>query len=349
MPIVPGSRWFVGALALLLAACQPTEQAVQERAQSSMVTEDHVVAVDGTKLPLTHWLPKGKVKVVILALHGFNDYRTAFAAPAAYFAKQGIATYAYDQRGFGAAPATGIWAAQKNLTRDAAETLRALAEAYPKVPIYLLGESMGGAVAVSLLAQPDPTLPLSGAILSAPALWGSDYLHWFYRSTLWMGAHTMPWYTVTGSGLKIMASDNIPMLMALGQDPLVIKETRLDSIYGLVGLMSHAAAKVDAVRTPLLVLYGMQDQVIPPQPIYESLLRLKTPHRVAYYPEGYHMLMRDLAAERVWADIVSWITNPVKPLPSGYDRDWQARMLLHKKAPHDSVTSETSPRALQRH
>src|SRR3546814_4230142 len=40
-------------------------------------------------------------RAVILGLNGFNDYSNAFSEPAAYWATQGIITYAYDQRGFG--------------------------------------------------------------------------------------------------------------------------------------------------------------------------------------------------------------------------------------------------------
>jgi len=52
---------------------------------------------------------KSEVKAVILALHGFNDYANAFDGPGEIWAKEGIVTYAYDQRGFGAAPERGLW------------------------------------------------------------------------------------------------------------------------------------------------------------------------------------------------------------------------------------------------
>ena len=56
---------------------------------------------------------------MILALHGFNDYSNAFDAPAKLWAKQGIATYAYDQRGFGGAPGRGLWPGSEALATDA--------------------------------------------------------------------------------------------------------------------------------------------------------------------------------------------------------------------------------------
>src|SRR5712671_3973249 len=74
---------------------------------SPQLAGDRLVAADGATLPLRRWLPEGRPRAVVLALHGFNDYSNAFAGAGAGWAKNGIATYAYDQRGFGAAPGRG--------------------------------------------------------------------------------------------------------------------------------------------------------------------------------------------------------------------------------------------------
>jgi acylglycerol lipase len=73
-------------------------------------TDSAFIAADGARLPLRHWLPDGPVKAVILALHGFGDYSHGFSMPATRWAARGIATFAYDQRGFGGAPGRGLWA-----------------------------------------------------------------------------------------------------------------------------------------------------------------------------------------------------------------------------------------------
>ena len=46
---------------------------------------------------------------------------------------------------------------------------RTVKKLYPKVPLYALGESMGGAVVMSALAQAHPPL-VDGAILASPAV-----------------------------------------------------------------------------------------------------------------------------------------------------------------------------------
>jgi alpha-beta hydrolase superfamily lysophospholipase len=192
---------------------------------------------DGLGLPLRAWLPeKNPPRAVILALHGFNDYSKAFEEPGKFWAARGIATYAYDQRGFGEAPNRGLWGGAPAMIGDLHTAVAALKVRHPQTPIYVLGESMGGAVALAAAAGADPP-PVAGVILAAPAVWARATMPLHQRVALWIGAHTLPWLPVRGRGLKIQASDNIEMLRALGRDPLVIKETRIDAIHGLADLM----------------------------------------------------------------------------------------------------------------
>src|SRR5260370_24653315 len=110
------------------------------------ITDTGFIADDGAALPLKSWLPDGKPKAVILALHGFNDYSNAFKDSGEEWAKHGIATFAYDQRGFGAAPWHGLWAGPSRPAEDAAEATSALRARYRAVPTYPPGQIMGRAL-----------------------------------------------------------------------------------------------------------------------------------------------------------------------------------------------------------
>jgi acylglycerol lipase len=313
-------RFVVLCSLALLVACAPIRQTYRPvPAEESRFEKDLFVLADETALPYRVWKPSGKPKAVIIALHGFNDYSRAFESTGSYLSKRGIAVYAYDQRGFGAAPHTGIWAGEENLVNDLAYFVKAVSKIYPSAPVYILGESMGGAVAITALA--DPSFPkVRGVILAAPAVWGEDTMSPVYRATLWLAAHTIPSYEMTGSDLKILASNNIPMLRRMSHDPLVIKKTRVDAIYGIVNLMDSAYRDVPQVKVPVLLLYGAQDQVIPKEPIDHARERFATPVRYAYYPESYHMLLRDLQGDTLLADIASWVANPKAKLPSGVEK-----------------------------
>ncbi len=307
---------------LLLAACAPHVERPGPAVAEPVLRDYFFHAADGATLPYRVWLPEADPpRAAIIALHGFNDYGNFFAGAAAYFQKRGIASYAYDQRGFGATARPGLWPGSAALTGDLDAFVRLARGRHPGMPVYLLGESMGGAVILS--AHANGRVPAAdGVILSAPAVWGRATMPWYQRLALWLGAHVMPAATVTGQGLNIMPSDNIEMLRALGRDPLVIKETRVDAVHGLVDLMDEALDAAAGFRTDALILYGRKDEIIPKAPTKTMLERLPatTRPRIAFYDEGYHMLLRDLQAEVVWRDIAAWIENRGAPLPSGADK-----------------------------
>jgi acylglycerol lipase len=141
---------------------------------------------------------------------------------------------------------------------------------------------------------------------------------------LWAGVRLMPQLTLTGRGLKIKPSDNIEMLLALSRDPLVIKATRVDTIYGLVDLMDAALASARLLDAPILMMYGGKDEIVPKEPIRRFVASLpaecRRRARLAWYEDGYHMLLRDLEGPLVSADVASWVQRPGAPLPSGADR-----------------------------
>ena len=311
---VGGGRWakvscplFTVICLLLLTACTP------------QVQEMRPVADIKSEIPYRSWLPAQKPRAVIIALHGFNDYSNAFEYPGKFFKARGVAVYAYDQRGFGKTGQVGIWGGEENFKQDLSQFVSWLRTKYPHTPVYVLGESMGGAVAITALADAD--FPkVKGLILVSPALWGLDTMNPMYRSTLWFAAHAIPFREFTGSDLKIIACSNYPLLSQMYHDPLVIKKTRVDAVYGMLHLMDSAYTDVSKIHTPTLLLYGANDQVIPPYPIKGALHHFEQPVTFGYYPHGYHMLLRDLEREVVMRDILSWIKNPNAKLSSGYGK-----------------------------
>jgi acylglycerol lipase len=184
---------------------------------------------------------------------------------------------------------------------------------------------MGAALALAVEDAPDPP-SIDGLILLAPAIWGRDAQGPAYSTALWMAAHSVPWMTFTGEGLEVQPSDNIAMLRALGRDPLVIKATRVDTIYGLVGLMDRGWDAAPRLKGPALVVYGAHEEIIPPDVAMQMIRRLppgfvagdgRGANRVAIYPQGYHMLLRDLHGRTVQQDVAAWIADPTAHLPSG--------------------------------
>lgn len=316
---------------LLASGCAPVFQKPGPIIQEPSLTNNAYLTSDGAILPLHQWQVETQQQAVIIALHGFNDYGHFFNDAAQFLADRGIVSYAYDQRGFGGSDQPGLWAGVDAYINDLHTFVVLVQQKHDGLPIYLLGESMGGAVVLAASSQigfPN----VDGLILSAPAVWGRDVMPWYQRWLLAITSHTVPEMHVTGSGLEITPSDNIDMLRALGRDPLIIKETRVDAVYGLVNLMDKALQSSADISIPVCLLYGNRDEIIPSNAVTSMLQSIKSRElvRIALYEEGYHMLLRDLKAKTVWNDIANWVFQPDQPLPSGAEAIATARLGLNR-------------------
>ncbi|MGH6933097.1 MAG: alpha/beta fold hydrolase [Dongiaceae bacterium] len=322
-------RSLAALLMLFIAACAPRLQPLEPANATPILGGDRMTMDDGAELPLRVWAPTGSPRAAFLALHGFNDYSLSFEEPAKHWAAAGIVTYAFDQRGFGDTAYRGLWPGEVRMIEDLRIAAALIRQRHAGIPLYLVGESMGGAVIMAAATSGDPPAA-AGLILAAPAIWGRDAQGPVKSGALWLFAHTMPWLTLTGEGLKVQPSDNLEMLRRLARDPKVIKETRVDAIWGLTNMMDLAYDAAPRLPAPALLLYGSQEDVLPDDAVLAMLRRLPTEAdrrpRVALYAAGYHMLLRDLSAAVVLDDIIAWVADRSAPLPSGGDVRAEAAM-----------------------
>lgn len=314
-------RAVLGAVALgslTLGGCVAEMAPAGPDVEPPRMDSDVFVMPDGARLPFRAWLPEGEPEVAMLALHGINDSRDAWEFPAPLLSAHGVALYGPDQRGFGQAPGRGLWPGTRRLVEDAAAMARLVAARHPGVPLVLLGESMGGAVLMVLAASP---LAPPGAryVLSAPAVWGRARMNWALQGILWLARHTLPGLVIGPGPLRVTASDNREALIRLSTDPLSLHSSRIDVVAGLVDLMDAALAAAPRQPGPALFLYGGHDELVPPAATRATWEALPAGRGIvrSYYPEGYHLLLRDLGRAATLADILSWVAAPARPLPSG--------------------------------
>ncbi len=311
------------ALAALVAACTGLPRygvALPPLPAALLAADDAFTMADGAVLPARTWLPAGAPRAVVLALHGFNDSRDAWEIPAAAFTAAGVAVFAPDQRGFGAAPMRGFWPGAAALADDAAAMLRQLRLRFPGTPLFAMGESMGGAVLMTLAARADAP-SVDGWVLLSPAVWGRQQMGAALSSGLWLVSSLLPALSVTGSEvpLKVMASDNRDALIRLARDPLTIRRTRFDALRGLTDLMDLAQDAAPRLRGRVLALYGARDTLVPEDATARAWSRMPAGVRFALYPGGYHLLLRDLGRAAPIGDVIGWMRDPEGWLPSGAD------------------------------
>lgn len=311
-------------LALSLGGCAPmlvqAPLAPVPGFRGPHIEAERFVSFDGARLGLTVWSPTdGPPRAAVVAVHGMNDYANAFHIAAPIWAKAGIVTYAYDQRGFGRSPSRGVWAGHELMAEDLRTLTGLVRERHPGLPVTLVGESMGGAIAILAMASDRPAAA-DRVVLLSPAVWGWRNQPLPNRTLLWFAAnftgskvYTPPaWLT-----RRITPTDNRDELVAMGRDPLMVWGARSDALYGLVEAMDLAWRSIGEVRAPVLYLYGANDQIIPPRAALSAAGRLQPKDRSVYYPQGYHLLTRDLEGGGPIGDAQSFILDPQAQPPSG--------------------------------
>ena len=101
---------------------------------------------------------------------------------------------------------------------------------------------------------------------------------------------------------------------------------------GLTNLMDDALAAAPRLEARALVLYGEKDESVPPDPVLKFWRGLPESAtggaRRVLYSSGWHMLLRDLEAEVVLADIAAWTAAPDAPLPSGAEDGALAKLVI---------------------
>jgi len=120
-------------------------------------------------LPVITWRPKGPPTAAIVCIHGLGLENRAFTNTAKKFNEKGYAVSAIDVRGFGA------WVQTRGeeeldyeqCLEDIECAVKLAKKNLPGVPVFVLGESMGGAIALRAAAKLGKEI--SGVISSVPS------------------------------------------------------------------------------------------------------------------------------------------------------------------------------------
>ena len=307
-PIWRGYR-FWPLLVVLLAACgtapEPTAEVTTPR-----LTSSGLVVRDGRTLPLRRWLPDGgDPKALVLAVHGFGGFGLVFESLGENLAGRGLGLLAPDQRGFGDNPDRGRWPGDDVLLGDARDLVRAVLDAYPDTPLYLLGVSMGGAVALNVGAL--NMKGVEGYILAAPAARGEGA-----KQPLLDGLLALASTVVPRLGMEVGHTD--PRLTAdanrlYADDPRVVRRMTVAHYHGILKLADSAYAAAGRIERPVLLLYGTADPILPPGAICRLKDKIRAPLEVRVFKGGVHNLLNQAGIDA--ADpIAGFVQDPGAPL-----------------------------------
>ncbi|RQS20652.1 alpha/beta hydrolase [Burkholderia sp. Bp8998] len=269
-------------------------------------------SADGFELASYRW-PAGDGTVppraTIALVHGLAEHAGRYAALAARLNAAGIDVLAIDLRGHGRSPGKRAWVERFDGYLNDADALVAKA-ARGDTPLFLMGHSMGGAVAALYAIERMPARghALAGLVLSSPALApGRDVPRWMltmsrFISRVWPGF----------PAIRIDAA-------LLSRDPAVVAANRADPLvhHGAVPARTgaeilDAMARIErgrgALRVPVLVYHGTEDKLTEPDGSRAFGARVGSPDRtLTLYEGGFHETMNDLERDRVIDALIAWI------------------------------------------
>ena len=317
-----GAKALLLAAALVCAGCAPLVQRPGVPAAAfngPRLEPEAFVSFDAARLGLSRWEPVADDPwAVIIALHGMNSYARAFHAAAPYWAKDGIAVYAYDQRGYGRSPDRGVWAGKALLTEDLRTMVALVRARYPHATIAVVGTSMGGSVAIEAFASDRPPAA-DRLLLFSPEVAGWSNRSIAYRASVWLAAHLAPGERFTPPEWlikRLQASDNTDELASARKDPEMTWAMRPDTFYGLADLSEAARRDIGKLKVPTAYFYGAKDRIEPLSATVAAAAALPAGDRTAVYADGWHLLLLDRQAKAAWADTEAFIRDPAGPLPS---------------------------------
>lgn len=274
---------------------------------SALHREDTFGAPDGVELYYQCWVPSDRRRrAVLVNLHGLGDHSGLYPTLAAHFPPRGVALYAYDMRGNGRSPGQRAylrdWQEYRN---DLDAFLRRVREWEPGLPVFVLGNSLGGLVVLEYaLSNPSG---LNGVIAAAPPL-GELAVPPVLMALGRVMSRIWPRFALR------VGMD----LSGLARDPKVVESVISDPLFhrfGTARLSTEVTAAIQRVQAgardfaiPLLILHGSDDRMVPPAGSRRFFAGARLADREFHeYPGAYHGLFADLNREEVLSDLERWI------------------------------------------
>lgn len=142
--------------------------------ESTVQETGYFTTSDGIRLFTRHWFVQGvEKKGAVIAFHGAGGDGEYFVLLADQIVKDGFDVFIYDYQGHGLSDGSrGDIKSFSTYVRQAIEFMNDVAKKNVDIPLFLLGESMGGTVVANVLAEGDISQiqSLAGIILFAPGV-----------------------------------------------------------------------------------------------------------------------------------------------------------------------------------
>lgn len=262
---------------------------------------------DGLLLHARGW-EVAEPRAALLVAHGLGEHGGRYATLAADLGAHGISVFAPDHRGHGRSPGTRGYVRRFAELVDDFEAFRrhVTARLPPGLPVFLLGHSLGGLVAIRHL-QEHPDAPYAGAVLSAPLLGVA------LRPPAWKAAlagvlsRLAPGLRLSNEVDPADLSRDEAVVAAYRADPLVHPWITPRLYTGIARAMARATERRDRIRVPLLFVLPGDDRIVLSAAAEAFAKGLTGEVEVRRYPGFRHESLNELGRESVVAGMAVWM------------------------------------------
>jgi acylglycerol lipase len=275
-----------------------SEEGLHEVQSSAKPSESKIIArqKQGVKgnAPCLRWGESdAPPQAVILCIHGLGLHNASYADFGKRMSKLGYVVYAVDMRGFGSfKDAEGKDHVDfDSCLNDIKSTLKVLHRAHSGLPVFLLGESMGGAIALHATAlYPDL---IDGLVSSVPA--GQRFKQ--AKSSFNVALHLLEPNKEfdVGTGVINQATLKPELREAWGNDPLNRMNLSPMELIAFQRFMNQNHEFAPLIKDkPVLFVQGCKDKLVKPEGTVELFNELGTKDRkIQLIENGEHLIFEE--------------------------------------------------------
>jgi acylglycerol lipase len=287
---------------------EPQSEASEEPGTAIKRVEGHLRGELALALYWRAWLPTAQPRAVVAIAHGVFEHSGRYAHVAERLARAGFAIYALDHRGHGRSEGRrGNIGRMAHLVADLDKLVLLIGHRHPGRGIFLLGHSMGGAIALQYAFQRQGTL--AGLILSAPAVdvSGVSSLQVAIAKLLSAIAPKLGILTVDSSKI----SRDPAVVRAYNEDPLVYRgKAPVRTIADVITTAQQFCGRAHQLTLPLLVMHGTGDSLVAVAGSRIVHDRARCADKTLNLYEGlYHEVLNEPEKDCVIGDLLDWLVE----------------------------------------
>jgi len=267
----------------------------------------YFIGQGGFNLYYRGWLPKQNPSAIIFIIHGLAEHSGRYTETATFLVKEGCCVFCHDHQGHGfSGGRRGYIRYFATYTKDFINFVNFIFKKYPRIPIFVLGHSIGGTIAIDYCIKNQGNI--DGLILSAP--------------TLLKGESIKGWQVTLAKILSVIApKTGIDRLdsSTISKDPAVVNAYRNDELVytgklsarlctEILKKMESLPQEMVKIKLPVLIMQGADDKLVSPDGSYKTYEAVSSIDKTLRIYEGlYHEIMNEPEKDKVYKDIAEWI------------------------------------------